>query len=150
MENGALKHVLVAPFVIANGEALAGVSGVYNAVEAVCKPLGNVMFYGRGAGAGATASAVVGDLMQIMRTGAGYAEPSFEKTTEISDFGGFVCKNYIACPKGSEDAVEKAFGNVKFIESCECAFISEDISETEAELKLKALNVPALSRIRLL
>ncbi len=148
MENSELRHVMVAPFVISKDEALAGVSGVYNAVEAVGDPLGNVMFYGRGAGAGATASAVVGDLMQVMRTGVKYAEPSFEKTAEISEFGGFVCKNYIACPKGSESLVEKIFGNVTFIESDECAFITAPISETEISEKLSALNV--LSRIRLL
>ncbi len=150
IENGALTHVLVAPFVIAKDEALAGVSGVYNAVEAVGEPLGNVMFYGRGAGAGATASAVVGDLMQVMRTGAKYAEPSFEKTTEISDFGGFVCKNYIACPKGSENLVEKIFGKVRFIEGGECAFITAPLSENETNEKLKALPFELLSRIRLL
>ena len=149
MENGALKHVMVAPFVIAKDEALAGVFGVYNAVEAIGEPLGNVMFYGRGAGAGATASAVVGDLMQTMRTGSKYAEPSFEKTTEISEFGGFVCKNYIACAAGSETIVEKLFGKVTFIESDECAFITAALSENETEEKIKALpNV--LSRIRLL
>jgi homoserine dehydrogenase len=148
IENGALKHVLVAPFVISKDGALAGVSGVYNAVEAVGEPLGNVMFYGRGAGAGATASAVVGDLMQVMRTGAKYAEPSFEKTAEISDFGGFVCKNYVACEKGSEALVEKAFGKVSFIDGGECAFLTEPLSENEMNEKLQSLNV--LSRIRLL
>ncbi len=150
IENGALTHVLVAPFVIAKDEALAGVSGVYNAVEAVGEPLGNVMFYGRGAGAGATASAVVGDLMQVMRTGAKYAEPSFEKTAEISDFGGFVCKNYIACPKGSEDVIEKVFGAVTFIDGSECAFITAPLSENEVNEKLSKLSVKPLSKIRLL
>ena len=149
MESGVLRQVMVAPFVIAKDEALAGVSGVYNAVEAVGEPLGNVMFYGRGAGAGATASAVVGDLMQIMRTGAKYAEPSFEKTREALDFGSFVCKNYIACPKGSEASVAEIFGEVSFIESDECAFITAPLSEKEAEEKISRLS-SVLSRIRLL
>ncbi len=151
IENGSLKYVLVAPFVISKDEALAGVSGVYNAVEAVGDPLGNVMFYGRGAGAGATASAVVGDLMQVMRTGAKYAEPSFEKSNEIADFGSFVCKNYIACKNDCEKLVEEVFGEVKFIESDECAFITAPISENELSEKLSRLSPDALlSRIRLL
>lgn len=150
IENGALKHVLVAPFVIAKDEALAGVSGVYNAVEAVGEPLGNVMFYGRGAGAGATASAVVGDLMQIMRTGAQYAEPSFEKTAEISDFGSFECKNYIAIEKGLQNEVKSLFGDVRFIEGEECAFVTAPLSETEVNEKLSKLSRQPLSRIRLL
>ena len=150
IENGALKHVLVAPFVIAKDEALAGVSGVYNAVEAVGEPLGNVMFYGRGAGAGATASAVVGDLMQIMRTGAQYAEPSFEKTAEISDFGSFECKNYIALEKGLQNEVKSLFGDVRFIESEECAFVTAPLSEAEVNEKLSKLSRQPFSRIRLL
>lgn len=150
IENSTLKHVLVAPFVIAKDEALAGVSGVYNAVEAVGEPLGNVMFYGRGAGAGATASAVVGDLMQIMRTGAQYAEPSFEKTAEISDFGSFECKNYIALEKGLQNEVKSLFGDVRFIEGEECAFVTAPLSETEVNEKLLKLSRQPLSRIRLL
>lgn len=148
VDGDSLKYVLVAPFVIAKDEALAGVSGVYNAVEAVADPLGNVMFYGRGAGAGATASAVVGDLMQIMRTGINYAEPSFSKTAEILDFDTFVCKNYVACAKEDILRVKEIFGDARFIDSDESAFITAPISEKEISEKLQGLNV--LSRIRLL
>lgn len=150
IENGELQHVLVAPFVIAKDEALAGVSGVYNAVEAVGEPLGNVMFYGRGAGAGATASAVVGDLMQIMRTGAAYAEPTFEKSDKIADFGTFACKNYIACKNGIDAEIGKIFGEVSFIDGEECAFITSVLTENEVNEKLALLSCKPLSRIRLL
>jgi homoserine dehydrogenase len=44
---------------------LANVNDVYNAIVVEGDPVGQVMFYGRGAGAGPTASAVVADLLNI-------------------------------------------------------------------------------------
>ena len=73
-------------------------------------------------------------------------------TGDISDFSGFVSKNYIALPKGSEALVEKTFGKVRFIVSEECAFITEPLTEAQVEEKLNAVCASSLllSRIRLL
>jgi len=53
----------VHPAFIPQDHPLAAVSGVLNAIFAVGEPVGETMFYGRGAGAGPTASAVVSDLI---------------------------------------------------------------------------------------
>lgn len=53
----------VHPAFIPRRHPLASVSGALNAIFAVGEPVGETMFYGRGAGAGPTASAVVGDLI---------------------------------------------------------------------------------------
>lgn len=53
----------VHPAFIPHDHPLASVSGPLNAVFAVGEPVGETMFYGRGAGAGPTASSVVGDLI---------------------------------------------------------------------------------------
>lgn len=53
----------VHPAFIAKDHPLAAVSGSLNAIFAVGEPIGETMFYGRGAGAGPTASAVVSDLI---------------------------------------------------------------------------------------
>ena len=45
---------------------LANINGVNNAILVEGQPLGQVMFYGPGAGAGPTASAVVADIMNIV------------------------------------------------------------------------------------
>lgn len=55
----------VHPTLVPLDHPLAGVNGVHNAVLIAGEPLGEVMFYGPGAGAGATASAVVADLINI-------------------------------------------------------------------------------------
>ncbi|PPS40199.1 homoserine dehydrogenase [Chroococcidiopsis sp. TS-821] len=57
--------VRVHPTLVTRSHPLASIQGVYNAILIEGEPLGQVMFYGPGAGAGATASAVVSDIMNI-------------------------------------------------------------------------------------
>ena len=56
----------VAPTLVRRGTPLADVSGPYNAVRVVGDAVGDTLFYGRGAGAMPTASAVVADLMDVI------------------------------------------------------------------------------------
>ncbi|MFB2838474.1 homoserine dehydrogenase [Floridanema evergladense] len=58
-------QVRVHPTLVPKQHPLASVSGVYNAIFVEGDPIGQVMFYGRGAGAGPTASAVVSDILNI-------------------------------------------------------------------------------------
>ena len=147
------EQVMVAPFLLPEESPLSSVNGVYNAVEIVAEPLGNVMFYGQGAGAGATASAVVGDLMPIIAYGnKNPIVPGFNRVeTPASDvFGEFESRKYVALPKGNEMRVKEIFGEVIFISSEECAFVTEKMSENETEEKLNALGAAPLSVIRFL
>ena len=57
----------VHPCMVAEGASIAHVGGVFNAVVAEGDFVDRVVFEGRGAGAGPTASAVVGDLIDIGR-----------------------------------------------------------------------------------
>jgi len=57
--------VRVHPTLLAKDHPLAGVNGVNNAILVEGDPIGQVMFYGPGAGAGPTASAVVADILNI-------------------------------------------------------------------------------------
>lgn len=58
--------VRVHPTLVPQAHPLASVSGVYNAILVEGEPLKQVMFFGPGAGAGATASAVVSDILNIV------------------------------------------------------------------------------------
>lgn len=58
--------VRVHPALVPHAHPLASVSGVYNAILVEGEPIGQVMFFGPGAGAGATASAVVSDILNIV------------------------------------------------------------------------------------
>tara|TARA_B100002052_G_C15848559_1_gene583845 strand:- start:94 stop:1410 length:1317 start_codon:yes stop_codon:yes gene_type:complete len=55
----------VQPTLVPTDHPLFGVNGVNNAILVEGEPIGRVMFYGPGAGAGPTASAVVADILNI-------------------------------------------------------------------------------------
>ncbi len=61
--------VRVKPTLVPLNHPLAGVDGVNNAILVEGDPIGQVMFYGPGAGAGPTASAVVADILNIAGIG---------------------------------------------------------------------------------
>ncbi|GCE65151.1 homoserine dehydrogenase [cyanobiont of Ornithocercus magnificus] len=57
--------VYVCPTLIPKNHLLADVNGVNNAILVEGEPIGQLMFHGPGAGAGPTASAIVGDILNI-------------------------------------------------------------------------------------
>ena len=147
--------IMVAPFMLSSDAPLSNVSGVYNAVEVVGDPINSVMFYGPGAGAGPTASAVVGDLMEIMRSGRNYAVPAMEKICEgVGEFADFVCRSYVAMTGVCPECVKAEFGEGQFIGTeGEVAFLTGSMSEAEAESATSSLIAKGgelKSRIRLL
>ncbi len=144
-------YIMVAPFMVSSSSPLYSVSDVYNAVTVNSEPLGNIMFYGQGAGAGATASAVVSDLMQIMRSGRAARMPRLTKCDKgMLPFDTFVSRNYIALDGADAACVQRAFGDVRFVGADECAFITDELSEKEVKARLELCGGKLLSRIRLL
>ncbi|NTU60000.1 MAG: homoserine dehydrogenase [Deltaproteobacteria bacterium] len=65
--DGKRVEARVHPTMIPSTHLLAGVRGVYNAAYIDADFLGPTLYYGQGAGRRATASAVVGDLVEIAR-----------------------------------------------------------------------------------
>ncbi|MDZ8110251.1 MAG: homoserine dehydrogenase [Nostoc sp. DedQUE12a] len=57
--------VRVHPTLVPKAHPLASINGVYNAILVEGEPIGQVMFFGPGAGAGATASAVASDILNL-------------------------------------------------------------------------------------
>ena len=64
--NTKALEVRVHPTLLPKAHPLASINDVYNAVLVEGEPLGQVMFFGPGAGKGATASAVVSDIVNIV------------------------------------------------------------------------------------
>ena len=152
--SGEGPFVMVAPFLISSDSQLSSVNGVYNAVEIIGEPIGSVMFYGPGAGAGPSASAIVGDLMQVMRSGIACKMPTFKKDgydARITQKH-FKTRWYIALELGNEKLATEAFGKVNFIEGIsECGFVIEEAEERFIKEKLESLKTAgaeALSAIR--
>lgn len=144
--------ILVSPFVVPGESPLSAVNGVYNAVEVIGEPIGNVLFYGKGAGAGATASAVVGDLAVILRSGTKTAPAEFRPARKefLRTPAEFVARRYIALKEAPSDLAVR-FPAAKEIpsESGEYAFLTQPMSGaalTETLAGLSPLSVlPVLS-----
>jgi len=59
--------VRVHPTMLPVSHPLSGVNGVYNAIYVIGDAVGETMFFGQGAGSGAAASAVMGDVVEMAR-----------------------------------------------------------------------------------
>ncbi|MEH2148736.1 homoserine dehydrogenase [Nostoc sp.] len=74
----SLLSVRVHPTLVPQAHPLASINGVYNAILVEGEPVGQVMFFGPGAGAGATASAVTSDILNlvaVLKTNTAVANP---------------------------------------------------------------------------
>lgn len=67
IDNSQLS-VRVHPTLVPQNHPLASINGVYNAIMVEGEPIGQVMLFGPGAGAGATASAVSSDILNLVAT----------------------------------------------------------------------------------
>jgi homoserine dehydrogenase len=64
--HNSLLSVRVHPTLVPQTHPLASINGVYNAILVEGEPIGQVMFFGPGAGEGATASAVSADILNLV------------------------------------------------------------------------------------
>ena len=150
--NDGAPTVMVAPFMLSEASPLMHADGVYNAVEYIGSPLGNIMMYGKGAGAGATASAVVSDVVSCCAK-VGSLSLGFTKVKEGGNFLDFASQTYLAFAPEHADEVMLAFDDAVRVRAEECAVITSLMTEADIEKKLCALGekgIVPLSRIRLL
>ncbi|NPC94050.1 homoserine dehydrogenase [Bacillus sp. WMMC1349] len=83
--DGQKVEVSVQPTLLPEHHPLASVHNEYNAVYVYGEAVGETMFYGPGAGSMPTATAVVSDLVSVMKnmrlgvTGSSFVDPQFEK-----------------------------------------------------------------------
>ncbi|MBU1863323.1 MAG: homoserine dehydrogenase [Candidatus Omnitrophica bacterium] len=67
-------EVRVQPTLLPKDHILANVNDSYNAVYLMCDEVENMLFYGRGAGAKPTASAVISDIIDLARNSLGFRQ----------------------------------------------------------------------------
>lgn len=75
----------VEPMLVPYDNQLAGVNDVFNAVLVQCDMLGDVLFYGKGAGKLPTASAVVADVVDALKYGASIHDSLFWEDSAPAD-----------------------------------------------------------------
>jgi len=114
-------YAMVAPFMLGDEHTLKDVDGVYNAVNLHGDLLGNVMFYGKGAGSLPTASAVVSDVVEIAKNGNKNIAITWDtEKISLGDMASFNSKYFVRLKAtGKDDELKKAFGDVQFIEPLE-------------------------------
>ena len=133
---------LVAPYMLKSTHPLCGVNGVFNGIFVRGNVLGDAMFYGSGAGKLPTASAVVADVVDMVKhqhTNI-YIDWSQEKL-EIVDYKDSVNAFFVRT-SSDKAAVEAAFGNVEYVENVEAGeigFVTGEMTEAEFEEDRKSV-----------
>lgn len=146
---GGGRTAYVAPHLVPEEHPMANVEDVYNAVAIRGSAVGEVMFYGRGAGELPTASACVSDVMESLRR-----SPRQEGLGWSGDPDGFVDPAEVSTRfyfriEGSLMDAAMAFGQVEVLsEDGETGFLTDSIPLREALEKSERLNV--LARLRVL
>ena len=97
----------VAPHLVPQDCPVAPVDDVFNAVMIRGNAVGDVMFYGRGAGDLPTASAVMGEVMDALQHRAKRRNLGWSESAELADFDGLSMKWYLrgdfTPPEGSTE-----------------------------------------------
>lgn len=129
---------------------LCGVNDVFNGIFLRGNVLGDAMFYGSGAGKLPTASAVVADVVDMVKhknTNI-YINWSSDKL-EVIDYKDSENAFFVRTTSDKE-TVEAVFGNVEYVDSVvdgEVAFTTVTMSEAQFEEKSAKINL--VNRIRL-
>ncbi len=85
----------VAPHLVPESCPIAVVDDVFNGIMIRGNAVGDVMFYGRGAGDLPTASAVMGDVMDALQHRAKRRDLDWSESAELADFAGLSMKWYL-------------------------------------------------------
>ncbi len=151
LDNGKI-NIMVSPALVQKSSMLAGVNGVFNACLVRGDATGDILMYGKGAGKLATASAVVGDVIDCAvndekRKFFGWGD---EKKDFVEDYQKAETSLFVRAKdeNGAEEKAKAAFGcDVKKMNG-EIAFITDVKAENELREALEKSGFEPLSVIR--
>lgn len=143
----------VAPHLVDQSDPLAGVEDVFNAITVKGDAIGDVMFYGRGAGKLPTASAVVADVIDAAK------HLHTKKYLDWSAGGEGVCvppdglvSGWYVRANGTTEAARAALGDVNLLARRgsapgEIAFLTGPMTRAQLEEKLTGMEVLSVMRV---
>lgn len=149
--------VMVSPCFIKNESMLAGVNGVFNACLVRGDATGDILMYGKGAGKLATASAVVGDIIDCASHDKErkFISWSDSKDDALADYLEADTSLYVklTAEKDAKAKITATFGDVTFLskdgaDSNEVAFVTGVDTEKALRAKLDTLGYDITSTIR--
>ncbi len=138
----------VAPFMIGEESPLYMVNDVFNGICITGNMLGQVMFYGRGAGKEATAAAVVSDVVDAIKHKNTHVIINWdEEKQELMPMDSFKTSKFVRIETYDKEKAKKAvtdiFGQVEFVElpglEDEFGFKAPKAAESETDLCLSGL-----------
>ncbi len=146
---------MVSPVFVKNTNQLSHIDDVFNGVIINGNAVDDVMFYGRGAGKMPTASAVVGDIINIVTLGGTSKTLSYESTSEniVLEHEKTSSAFYLRIKGFDESQCKDIFGDISIIESvaAEIAFTTSVMLEADMETAIAKLNNSnILGKIRIL
>lgn len=150
-------YAMVAPMLIKPSHPLFSVNGVFNGIFVRGNVIGDVMFYGSGAGKLPTASAVVADVVDAAKhIGTNIMTFWSSKKLRLTDVKDVEHRFFVRVTDIDDEAkakIEEEFGAVEEIKLAgrekEYAFLTPALSEAAYEQKAERLGKPA-SRIRVM
>ena len=144
----------VAPHLVDQSDPLAGVEDVFNAISVRGDAIGDVMFYGRGAGKLPTASAVVADVIDVARNMGRRRALSWEPGGEDAACGvGALKSRWYVRARASVDGLRAALPGCKLLArresgGGESACLTEgELTQGQLEEKLAGLEVSGILRV---
>nr|WP_296482494.1 homoserine dehydrogenase [uncultured Acetatifactor sp.] len=153
-EDGSVL-AMVAPFMLSAGYPLAAVNDVFNAVLVTGNMLGDVIFYGRGAGKLPTASAVAADVIDCAKhQGKNVICIWDREAAKVADVADTKRRFFLRVDAEARGAVEEMFAGGKIVTlpagGEELGFFTAEMKEKDFNAKCGELGTAVLSRIRLL
>ncbi len=161
---GGRVSAIVCPRLVPKSDMLSSVDGVYNAISVTGDGVGDVLFYGKGAGKLPTASAVVGDIIDCLKHRDRSIMISWDDCTDedyVVKYKTVENSVYVRINAANADelkpAISELFGKLTYIERAgrpddEIAFITPTMTESVIDEKLAELSHSAkiMSKIRLM
>ena len=135
---------MVAPFLLPASHPLYNVNDVFNAIFVKGNMLGDAMFYGSGAGKLPTASAVVGDIVDMVKHMNTHIMLTWDaEPVKLADYKTNETRFFVRA-KASKEEISNTFGAVDFVDIEELAdeigFVTATMSEKEYEEKADRLS----------
>ena len=133
---------MVSPRLIPHSNPLSGINDVFNGILLGADMVGQVMFYGPGAGKLPTASAVCADIVDVIaHAESGIKLPDFTvaNADDVANFAEYACKRFFIFNKCPECAIDSECVNKCFGVDCsysifgdKVAVITDKMTETAA------------------
>ena len=144
----------VAPHLVDQSDPLAGVEDVFNGITVRGDAIGDVMFYGRGAGKLPTASAVVADVMDVARNMGSRKALSWEPGGEdaVCGAGALASRWYVRAGVPAEE-LHTALPGCRLLARREsggdesACLTGAELTQAELEKKLAGLETRCLLRV---